>query len=237
MGSRRKGSSKWCRTAPAPSTCPRDPPCTEVRRDLGILGATLPYTPLGAQRTATGEVWVAYLDRPVLTRHRREGGPGSRWMSGGLSRTRCSSWSSPWRPRPRDSSGWAPARGWVAWIQAPAGWTPGSPQARASRARTPPPRDSSWSRTGTSGSAPPRGWGGTAPPRRRRRLPCRSRSCSAGASTASRSGSVIQNPASDPGPIWRRGSPSRPRFRPAHWISKCACPAWTGAGCGSTATT
>jgi signal transduction histidine kinase/ligand-binding sensor domain-containing protein len=38
------------------------------------LGETLPYTPLGAQRTADGDVWVAYLDRPVLTRHRRAGG-------------------------------------------------------------------------------------------------------------------------------------------------------------------
>jgi len=38
------------------------------------LGATLPYTPLGAERTGEGEIWVAYLDRPVLTCHRREGG-------------------------------------------------------------------------------------------------------------------------------------------------------------------
>ena len=37
------------------------------------LGATLPYTPLGAQRMGDGDIWVAYLDRPVLTRHRREG--------------------------------------------------------------------------------------------------------------------------------------------------------------------
>ena len=38
------------------------------------LDGTLPYTPLGAQRTNDGDIWVAYLDRPVLTRHRREGG-------------------------------------------------------------------------------------------------------------------------------------------------------------------
>lgn len=38
------------------------------------LGDTLPFTPLGAQRTPDGEIWVGYLDRPVLTRHRRETG-------------------------------------------------------------------------------------------------------------------------------------------------------------------
>ncbi|MFZ1375011.1 MAG: ATP-binding protein [Geothrix sp.] len=38
------------------------------------LGATLPYTPLSAQRMGDGDIWVAYLDRPVLTRHRHEGG-------------------------------------------------------------------------------------------------------------------------------------------------------------------
>jgi ligand-binding sensor domain-containing protein len=38
------------------------------------LGETLPYTPLGAQRINDEEIWVAYLDRPVLTRHRKEGG-------------------------------------------------------------------------------------------------------------------------------------------------------------------
>ena len=37
------------------------------------LGGTLPYTPLGAERTGDGDIWVAYLDRPVLTRHRLEG--------------------------------------------------------------------------------------------------------------------------------------------------------------------
>ena len=38
------------------------------------LGATLPYTPLSAQRMAGGDIWVAYLDRPVLTHHRFQGG-------------------------------------------------------------------------------------------------------------------------------------------------------------------
>ncbi len=38
------------------------------------LGPTLPHTPLGAQRMGDGDIWVAYLDRPVLTRHHREHG-------------------------------------------------------------------------------------------------------------------------------------------------------------------
>ena len=35
------------------------------------LGAVLPLTPLAAVREPGGDVWVAYMDKPVLTRHHR----------------------------------------------------------------------------------------------------------------------------------------------------------------------
>jgi len=38
------------------------------------LGRTLPLTPVAAVKGPGDEVWVAYLDEPVLTRHRRGGG-------------------------------------------------------------------------------------------------------------------------------------------------------------------
>jgi len=46
------------------------------------LGETLPFNPLAATRCADGDVWVAYLDQAVLTRHRREGGTWKRIVSG-----------------------------------------------------------------------------------------------------------------------------------------------------------